>query len=243
MSILVRSKTRISWLICFCVGVSLFGIRSSCSYAAEIEIPATNTGFFFQDSTVEHTGYFVGRSISGGVTLTARNYFLFDLPDLAEQITGAQLKLFNPTQGYLSGDSSEVYTVFDVTTDPADILSRHAFQSNHDVFLDLGSGVEYGQVVVDSSANGNDVVIDLSAAVLQAIGLGSRELAIGGAITTLGAESRPQYLFGFTLTPNFANARRIVTTVPERASGVLGLLGLLAFPPAFWLVRRPRRLQ
>src|SRR5690349_994620 len=50
------------------------------------------------------------------------DYVVADLSGVAGLITGAVLRLFNPTNGYSSPDAAEVYTLFDVSTPIADLI-------------------------------------------------------------------------------------------------------------------------
>src|SRR5262245_21747441 len=81
--------------------------------ADTIVVDFTDSGWYVRDGFHPDTvkNYLAGAS-TGSVTL--RNYFVFDLPAVADPIAGAQLRLYNPANGFTG--TPRDYTLFDVST-------------------------------------------------------------------------------------------------------------------------------
>ncbi len=163
------------------------------------------------DSTGFHnpanTNYVTGQI--GGAEF--RNWFVFDLAAVNRSITSAELRLFNPANGFVSPDPTETYAVFDVTTSISTL--RAGGSGLTAIFGDLGSGVSFGAQTVSSADNGRAVVIQLNSAALAALNASrGSQVAVGGALTTLSGPA-DQLLFGFSGVAGLA--RQLVLTLPD----------------------------
>src|SRR5262245_18263150 len=68
-----------------------------------------------------------------------RNFFVFDLSELSMEITSATLHIFNFAGGYSSPDTTENYSVFDVSTPISALISGNG---GVPAWADLGSGIQ-----------------------------------------------------------------------------------------------------
>ena len=194
-------------------------IFSGASYASTITLNALNSGWYY-DSGVHNSN--TQPNISAGVCVTClysgetRNFFLFDLSSISENIVSAELRI---TSGnYVSNDPFEIFSLFDVTSDPS-ILPTNTTQ-NLSLFDDLGSGQEYGSYQVQQDSD-TVISIMLNSIAIEDINNTNSLFAIGGAVTSLDNDlTRTQYLFGGTHLGE-QTRELIITTVPV--------------PGAFWL--------
>jgi hypothetical protein len=134
----------------------------------------------------------VGKS---GTLPPTRNYFVFDLAQFDQLVYSASLVVEMPFRGYNSPQGTETWALYDVTSDIA--ILQNQFSIDPSVYVDLGSGTEYGAEEVTQAEQFMDVVVDLNASALSDLNASRGGLfAIGGALTTLdgGQES----LFGFS---------------------------------------------
>jgi hypothetical protein len=136
--------------------------------------------------------YIVGQSLN----TEWRNWFVFDLLGVTDEITSATLQLFNPLDtGYVSVDASETYEIFSYESSVSDLR----LENGSGDFDDLGDGISYGQVVISAQDNGTLVEIQLNQAGITALNSASGEFAMGGLVTTLGFGSGDQErVFGGT---------------------------------------------
>lgn len=188
-------------------------------------LPALDTGWYDQAGVHDaaNMNYIAGRFAND----EHRDFAVFNLSGLPGPIIGAQLQLFNPGPpfpGYSSPKPSEIYTLFDVATP---IPTLEASQTGRaDIFADLGTGVPYGAQVVSAADNGSVVSVALNQAGLAALNAAQgRQFALGGAITTLDSTLQDEYVFGFSSGPG--TVRLVVTAVPEPASRILMVMGLV----------------
>lgn len=123
-----------------------------------------------------------------------RNFFLFDLTGMTETIARAYVLLWLPDAGFV-GDPSELYELFDVTTD---ITQLTGGISGTDAHADLGSGVSYGSRIVTAADLGTFVKIPLNRDAVASLNQASGLLAIGGTIQTLDGSANDEFLFGDT---------------------------------------------
>jgi hypothetical protein len=137
-----------------------------------------------------------------------RNFFVFDLSSIDGEILSMQLEVFNPRFGYFSNDPSETYGLFDVSTDPQDLI---AGIGGIPAFVDMGTGVSYGTHVATLVDEGTFIIIPLNAfAVADADAMAGGLWAIGGAITTL--DNEPETAEGtFGGSANSPNTRLVLT--------------------------------
>jgi uncharacterized delta-60 repeat protein len=140
-----------------------------------------------------NTNYAVGNGAPGG---DIHNFFVFNLATINDGIVSAQLRLLNPSGGYLSPDSTETFAVFDVSTPISQLVAGGTGLTA--VFNDLGTGTQFGSRTVSAADNDQTVAVDLNAAAIAALNEArGGQVALGGALTTLSGTAL-QYLFGFT---------------------------------------------
>ena len=87
------------------------------------------------------------------------SYFIFDLSGITGDKTGVRLRL--ELELYLSGDLSETFSVYDVSTDAATLEANGTGQTA--IFDDLQTGNVYGTFEVTSGDVGTIIEIPLSA--------------------------------------------------------------------------------
>ncbi len=159
-----------------------------------------------------------------------RNYFVFTLPTTlvppGQQVIAASMTGKLPWRGYLSSDSSETWTLFDVNPSNYSVLINEntSISTRTDVFDDLGTGNSYGATSVSlaseppPNAGPGLVVVPLNTSAFFAelnarIPQGS--IIIGGSITTLVGNS-PQRIFGFSgYEPGFGGRATLSLTIGE----------------------------
>lgn len=172
----------------------LLGTAGALGYIESLPSNAVDSGWY--NSTGAHTptntNYIVGQS--SGVTY--RDWFVFDVPASATPVTSASIAIFNPSNGYASPDANETYKLFDIATPITTLRSGGTGLTT--IFDDLGSGVEFGSVVITPANNGSLILINLNAAGLAAVQAArGGQLAFGGAITSLSGASQ-QLVFAFS---------------------------------------------
>jgi hypothetical protein len=219
----------------FVFGLVLCGLVVGAASAATIQVTAADSGWY--NDTGGHNpvleNYLTGRlRQSATESVVDRSFFVFDLSGVSGQVTAATLNLYNPDisaflKGYVSPDPTETLAIFDVTTPVATLTAGGTGLVG--IFNDLGSGTQFGTIVVSAADNGQTVSIVFNAAGIAAINaaLGST-IAFGGALTTLGAGTADEYVFGFS-TASFAggDVRRLdLTVVPEPGLAALPAVGL-----------------
>lgn len=198
---------------------------------AQTTIVADDTGWY--DNTGEHTasnvGYIVGNCgeliACGASRPEVRDFFVFDLSSVTGTIIAAELQLVNPSGGFSSGDASEDYDVFDVSTSIATLLAGGSGLTG--IYADLGTGTTYGGKTVSSADNGTTVVVPLNAAFVSAANATSGQIAVGGAITTLdGDTSNIEIMFGAAGGPSNT---QLVLTIEGEEVPALSLPGVVLF--------------
>jgi len=225
----------------FMMGAALLiSLSTGQAQAVPITLNATLSGWY--DSTGSHVpandNYFTGTN-----TFDLHSYFVFDLSTVSGTITGATLRLYNPSADNNIGDgyggSPSTLTIYDVSTSTATLA---AFQGTGatgqtGIFTDLGSGTAYGSQGVSSTDNGQFVSVTLNAAALGDLNAGiGNPFAFGGALPP----SSGNYVFAFTGAsagvPTSVNELVLTTeasgpVVPEPATttllafGAAGLIG------------------
>ena len=173
--------------------------------------------------------YIVGNTFN---LITHRDFFLFDLSGVGSTIASAELRLFNHSQltspsnvdGYISGDATETYVLYDVDTAIASLTSGGNGLVSH--YNDLGSGTTFGSYIASAADNGTAISIPLNADAVQALNNSTGSFAIGGAITTLRID-RPYREHLFSNSHNPPNSRQLVLKfVPEPTTCTLALAAL-----------------
>lgn len=150
--------------------------------AGTTTLGAVNTGWWdstgFHDAT--NPNYGIG---DGNSTPDHHNFFVFDLANVSGLVTGAQLSIGNPANGYLApipaGPTSVSF--FDVFTAIPTLTASGAGQVG--IFNDLGSGVLYSQRTVSAADNATQVIFSLNAQAVNAINAAKgSKFAVGGKI-------------------------------------------------------------
>lgn len=182
----------------------------SLSNGESVTLNAFDSGWW--DSTGFHDEFndnYITALLSG---LEYRDFFVFDLSGVAQQIAAAELRVFNPYDGFFSPDPTETYSLFDVSTPLGSLEASGGGQT--DIFNDLGTGTNYGSQVVSPADNGQFVSVSLNSAGLAALNasLGG-QTALGGALTSLSGAA-DQYLFGYS-GPDYS--RQLVITLADPA--------------------------
>jgi len=185
------------------------------SYAG-VAINSTERGWYDQTGfhNPDNDNYIAGAEDGD----TWHNFFVFNIPLIStgDPICGAILSLFNPETpsiGYQSPDSQEIYAVFDVNTLIASLIAGTGGVSAYD---DLGGGTSYGSKVVSASDNGQFVDIVLNDNAINALNAAvGGQIAIGGALTTLGQTTDQEFIFGSTLTEDPSDGNTNLTLLYE----------------------------
>lgn len=204
-------------------------------WAQLVSLPASDSGWY--DSYGYHdtanTSYVTGQ----GYDLT-RSFFVFDLPTSASSAIGASLRLYNPAFGYDSPDSSETFSLFEVTSDLDQLMSGAGGLA---AFQDLGDGALLGSVDLTPSNNDGWITISLSPALLSQLQGGAGRIALGGALTSLDPSNTfwNELVFAFSDSAEHAPTLDLqIAAVPEPSTYALGGIVLAAFA---FLHRRTRR--
>jgi hypothetical protein len=211
-------------------------LPNGSAYAAMITVNALDQGWYNDDG--EHfpliENYAAGICVPcSAAAVVFRNFFIFDLSGVSGPVTSATLRL--STRNFLSGDLTETYTLFDVSTP---LASLAAGTGGVAAFNDLGGGVSYGSRIYSESDDDfvRDILLGPSgvAAVQAALGGG---FGIGGAVTSLSGNHDFESIFGensdpFTISLVLNTGR----AVPEPATMMLVGTAL-----ACLAVRRRRR--
>jgi hypothetical protein len=128
-----------------------------------------------------------------------RNFFVFNLAQVAPQITSASLLLWNPDSsdfnlpGYFSTHDSETFLLHEVHSAPSDLAQLHS--QRIDIFRDLVDGPLYAERVVSWSDNGTWVSVGLNAAGIAAINQAAgATFVIGGALAGVDPIPEPATL-------------------------------------------------
>ncbi len=174
-----------------------------------VEINAIDSGWYSDTGYHEPTNlnYLVGQCALPQCSqpVVFRNFFVFDLSGITGQILTATLMIENPQ--YVSGDPSETWTTFDVTTPiPTLVAGGTGLMS---IYNDLGNGTIYGSTVV--TLNTTLVKVPLDADAISALNAAvGNQFAIGGALTTLDGLVNREWVFG---NSNATYVRKLVLSV------------------------------
>jgi hypothetical protein len=183
--------------------------------------PSTLTLNYTDSGWWDDTGFHdaTNKNYVAGITDTGhenRDFFVFDLSTVAAPILGAQLRLFNPSGGYISPFPTENYALFDVSTPLSDL--RASGSGRTDIFADLGSGQSYGAQQVSTADSGRVVTVNVNDTGLAALNANRGGLfALGGAITTLQGQHEDVFAFSGSST----DTRQLVLTLQDAAGPVV----------------------
>jgi len=201
-----------------------------------VTVEATMSAWYEQRFSI-YTGpstnqnYVVGFSPGSFGDKTWRYFFAFDLSAVDETAVAADLHLTRGTGGGLA--SFAMYTLYEVTASPQDVMAGGTNEQKAAIWSDLGSGVVYGSAEIPNSGDATDIVaIELNAEALEGNNAADGLLVLGGALSP--ASTSGGVRFGHTHPGSrplgdVPPIRRLVLTVPEPSSVVLAVLGLSLF--------------
>ncbi len=160
--------------------------------------------------------------IAGNTSSNYRNWFVFDLSGITQNIVSAKLRLYS---GNVS--SSGIYDTFDVSTGINALLAGGSNKTG--IFTDLGSGVGYGSRNIAAHEDCTIIDIVLNQAAIAALNSANGLWAIGGTYASSG------YAFGYT--GYNSHVRQLIldvqpASVPEPgmfALMTIGFAGILGF--------------
>ena len=145
--------------------------------AATITVTAADRGFYGESIDPAH---FPSNEVYGaGFYPTPdelRNFFVFDLSSISENITSARFDIEMGANGFISTLPSETLAIYSYDADIGDLVAGVAD------FATLGSGEFYGQLSVSESDIGQILSIELSAAALADIKSASGLFAFSGKV-------------------------------------------------------------
>jgi hypothetical protein len=209
----------------------MLGSLAVSAPASAAVINAIDSGWYNQTGThvAQNDNYLAGEFSAAEL----RNFIVFDLTAVVNDIVSASLLLYNPDnalpalRGYVSPDPTETYQLYDVSTPIATLSLSNVGATGIAIFDDLGSGTVLGQQTVSAADNGAVVSIVLNADGIAALNAArGGQFAIGGALTTLGSPG-DEFVFGFAELIDNPEVKQLqLTSVPEPAT--VALLGLAA---------------
>jgi len=171
----------------------------------------------------DNLNYLTGiHTVNGAPSNDFRSFYVVDLTDVTEPLSAAQLVLQMPTFGIAPSGLVRTLTLFDVTTDLTTLTNG---TGGVPAFDDLGSGVEYGSVIVryDDVRFGALVVIDLNAAGVHALNEAQgSQFAFGAAITDLVGDGR-QMIFSRSDEDSYTGIRLTDASLPQPSHGAIGV--------------------
>lgn len=242
-------KKRVDRLIYVCLFLLFSVMFSLAGNANALDLDAIDSGHYSNTGlhVASNPNYIVGEfTVDNEIE---RNFFVFDLSGVTQQIVGATLTIYNPSGGYSSNDPSETWTLYDVTTPIVDLTaSGGGATGGINVYNDLGSGTMFGSATVTSASNNTLVNVNLNnnaVAALNAARGGS--FAIGGALTSLdGNINTEEVVFKFSssgtevrrLTLQFGTDAAI--GAPALTEWGMILMGVLLGGSAIYLMRKKR---
>jgi hypothetical protein len=202
-------------------------MMATLSQAATITVTAFDNGWWREDGLSNAPGSvgLFSNTVSGiccPTTQEHHNYFAFDLSAISGIVTGATLRLGQVQLG--DNSTVETYTVFDYGGSIANLTTT---SGSIPIYVDLGSGNQYGSVVL--AAAGGVASIGLNAqALLDINGALGGSFAVGGNnVTSSKAVNKDWVRFdGETNSGTFELVLQ-VSAAPEPATLALSALGLL----------------
>lgn len=148
----------------------------------------------------------VGGNYTVGMTGTeVRNFFVFQIPQIAEPIISAELVLYVTAPedgGYVSPDGTETLVLYSLDYFSVDVLRRRdTNEASLAVFEDLGDGIAYSSPTIFTPMNQNsEVVIPLNDAFLNLVtNRFGTAIALGGRLTSIrGYPEVAEFLFAYS---------------------------------------------
>ena len=206
-----------SWqTVGWCAGTAV--VAATCA-AGPVEIAADHRGNIRGDNFAAN-GSAAGNNYFAGVAgYESRNWFVFDLAGVADQITGATLRL-DTHRVVAETDGFADYLVTETSATVADLVAAGGGSTT---FNALGTGTTWGTISVADTADNQEIAITLNAAAIaylnghlgQSVALSGRVINIGGAVDAL-----------FDLTDSGDSSILELTVVPLPSGAGLALAGL-----------------
>jgi hypothetical protein len=207
----------------------LTAMSAGNAQAADVSLSHLDSGWYTDkgEHDSDNSNYLTG-AYDGRIY---RSFFVFDLGSVGDIITGAELRLFNPGNGYQSPDPSETLLLFNVSSLIDDLVAAHEDDSPEGmaIYEDLGTGVELGSQIVSAADNGQYVSLVLNAAAIAELNAARSGLwAIGGSLTSLRTPLSDQENV-FSFSNEFDPGLLVLQTVPipEPSTWALALLGIV----------------
>ena len=206
--------------------------------AATYTIDYTDSGWYNASSghNPSNDNYIVGNCCGTG---EYRNFLVFDLTGVTGTIVSATLEAESPST--LTPDPSETWTLYDVTTPVATLVAGGVSAA---IFSDLGSGTSYGNVTVANGYTGI-VTVTLNANAIAALNAAKgSSIAIGGALSTLGAGS-DEFIFAdsFGGYVRRLTIQTVATPVPTMNEWGMIIFMVFAGLVSLYYLRRQRKTE
>lgn len=215
---------RTAFFIMLCLG---FAFPTVVTAQTDVAVDADDRGWYREDGfhDSDNENYLTGIFDLIGVRSARNSFFVFDLVDI-EAVESASLRLFLPTNGYNSDDSDETFSVFDFSGDLTDLVDGVGGTA---AFDDLGTGLNFGSIDIESANENSFIDIELNADGIAFLNAQAGDFAVlGGAVTSLndavGATGN-EWVFGETDAGGSVPAPQLLlVAVPEPSS--IALIGL-----------------
>jgi hypothetical protein len=167
-------------------------IASAEAYAATttVTLNASDSGYYTDNGNHTSLNSFVtvgfGGTACGSSDEEFRDFFVFDLSGVSDEVVAATLRVQVPGSGdgYESPDPSEDLSLFEVTTSVPTLTAGGLGMTA--IYDDLGDGPAYGTRTFTAADETTIVDVALNAAGIAAINAAiGGDFALGGALTTL----------------------------------------------------------
>lgn len=154
--------------------LGLFAFVHTNAHAYVVEVSNSDSGWYNNSgySIPENTNYFAGTNTFVDPT---RNFFVFDLGNISDTVTSATFQLF--TYSIPTGGGS--YSLYDVTTSISSLTEGG--NQPLDIYNDLGSGVNYGEIFLSTENHWQYIEIELNSDAISAINSAGGLFAVGGS--------------------------------------------------------------
>jgi hypothetical protein len=183
------------------IALAALPLSGNCARADSVEIALGSAGQGWYGRSGFHNA--ADKNYQVGVSDGYRNYFVFDLANVAGPVTAARLELANNAN---SASGHAAFMLFGVNTPPADLGQSQAAATA--IFDDLGDGPFYGYV--GDAASTPTVSVQLSSVFLDAINSReSNQIALGGRLD----HTHDPNAFAFAGTGSAADAPRLILEI------------------------------